>query len=750
MSSQATPRARSGAIFVAAAVACAAVAGNAGFAAAQELGGGTIRIDLKLYDDDGDPQRVADDSEDLRRFLSLASCECEEPFIAELVLENAGSDLPSEAVHVYVGQECERFDDPRHGERCQRVRTIEDVRSLRSPTPVEISAADFMFPNEDTCQEVEERRWIYVMVEDAGEADPQPVTDLGLSIDTQPPPNVGDPRLEPGENAAQLRWDLPNVRADDLYEYQVLCARADGTEGDEGFGDEPRYRTAEEVCGLETTFSPAPMSTAAASPGSSPVEPLQVDADPGAPDAESGDPGDGAGDLPDDLPEELRTLDSGAICGTETGATRTSLRVEDLENGVPYHVVLVGIDRARNPNPMYLGEVEPRPAIDFWDDYKGSGGTAEGGYCFVATAAFGGYDSSSVRVLRTFRDDTLSRYALGRAFIDGYYEHGAALAAAIEDRPVLRAAAAILLLPLVALTWVWNAAGLAGLVVILAAAFAIARLRRRAGGRREGPPGLRAAGAVAIAAVLCVPIGSASAQRGGFHDLQEPVDPPGPPDVAWNAELKAGGYFPAMDRNFDGTGPFESMFGGGPFLIGKLTVDRFFFYPGGQLGITGSVGYFSEGAQAFATDDDGNIEEVDGEPVRSEGDTTRFRMVPSALGVVYRYTQLDDALGIPLVPYGRLAMSYYLWWVTQPDGSIAQSGDDRARGGSFGWEGSVGLALRAERIDESAARNLKNEFGIEHAGFFVEGSYARVDSLGRDSRLPVGGLSVLGGINFEF
>jgi hypothetical protein len=206
-----------------------------------------------------------------------------------------------------------------------------------------------------------------------------------------------------------------------------------------------------------------------------------------------------------------------------------------------------------------------------------------------------------------------------------------------------------------------------------------------------------------------------------------------------------------MDRGFDGTGPFETMFGTGPFFISKVTADRFFLYPGGQLGITASAGYFSKSAQAFATGPGGGVVVDDnGDPLRSEGDTTTFRLVPTSVGVVYRYTQLDDHLGIPFVPYGRAGLSYYLWWVTQPDGSIARAADSRARGGSFGWEASVGLALRAERLDPAAARSLRNEFGIAHAGFFAEGSYARVDSFGRDNRLPVGGLAILGGINFEF
>lgn len=717
-------------------VASTAMLASSPSALAQDLGGGQIQIELKFYDDDGEPRRRSE--EEQRRFFNLANCVCNEPFVAEITLVGAGESVPSHPVPIYVGQDCERFDDPRHGERCELLTTIPDLRNLRSLEAVDVPVGSLMFPNQETCEITESSRWLYVMVEDPDQADPQPVERLSIFADTEAPPPVRDPALSPGDRAAQLEWSIPTARSDDLYEYQVLCARADGTTGDEDFGDEPRYRTAQNVCGADDGVRPEPTAARLVAPAR-----LQQ-ADAGPDESDAGPAGPDAGPLPDDLPPELIDLDPSAICGAASGATRTSIRVDELENGVPYHIVLVGIDRARNPRPMYLGVVEPRPAIDYWDDYKDRGGDAEGGYCFVATASFGGYDSPNVLVLREFRDGTLAQFAAGRAFIDWYYTHGPALAALVELSPLLRAMAAVLLMPLVVAAAIWNGAGPLGVLAVAMTIIWAWRLGRRARARCAG-----AAIVAAAIALVAWPVGDARAQT-DFLDMNEPDDPPGPPALKWNAELKLGGYFPAMDRNFDGEGPFETMFGGGPFLLGKATGDRFFLYPGGQLGVTASIGYFSQSARAFATDENGDILYDDGRPVRSQGDTTRFRMVPASVGAVYRYTQLDDALGVPLVPYGRLGLSYTLWWVTQPDGSIARAADTRARGGSFGWEGSLGLALRAERLDPGAARSLRNEFGIQHAGFFAEASYARVDSFGRDNRLPVGGLALLGGINFEF
>lgn len=59
--------------------------------------------------------------------------------------------------------------------------------------------------------------------------------------------------------------------------------------------------------------------------------------------------------------------------------------------------------------------------------------------CFVATAVYGSYDCPEVMKLRTFRDDCLRKYALGRAFIAVYYRYGPKLAEAVKGRRLLSA-----------------------------------------------------------------------------------------------------------------------------------------------------------------------------------------------------------------------------------------------------------------------------------------------------------------------
>ena len=67
----------------------------------------------------------------------------------------------------------------------------------------------------------------------------------------------------------------------------------------------------------------------------------------------------------------------------------------------------------------------------------GGGGGGSGG-CFVATAAYGNYDAPEVIFLRAFRDESLNRSVIGRAFVRAYYAISPPLAAVIAQSSSLR------------------------------------------------------------------------------------------------------------------------------------------------------------------------------------------------------------------------------------------------------------------------------------------------------------------------
>ncbi|MEZ4368519.1 MAG: MXAN_2562 family outer membrane beta-barrel protein [Kofleriaceae bacterium] len=296
-----------------------------------------------------------------------------------------------------------------------------------------------------------------------------------------------------------------------------------------------------------------------------------------------------------------------------------------------------------------------------------------------------------------------------------------------------------------------NAAG-SLMLVALAGVLAWARRRRRTV-------------VATVAVVMALPLAAGVARADDWDpywtdDLDgTAADEP----VRWNVGIKFGPYTPAIDAQFAGQtgadpddGPYAQMFGGDTVLP-TLDVDYFFAHPYGQLGVGGSIGFAGKTAKAFAAGSDPN----DPDRPRADNDTTSFRVLPLAATLTYRFTWLDDAYGVPLVPYARAGLAYSIWWVRAPSGDFAESypggcdpadagcDGNRALGGSLGLQGAIGLAVRAERIDADAAGSMAAS-GMEHAGFYAELQLAKVDGFGSEQRLAVGDNTWFAGVNFEF
>jgi hypothetical protein len=78
-----------------------------------------------------------------------------------------------------------------------------------------------------------------------------------------------------------------------------------------------------------------------------------------------------------------------------------------------------------------------------------SGGSGDGGGCFIATAAFGSALAGQVEILRQFRDRYLLTNAFGRKFVAWYYRVGPGAASYIKGKPLAKAAVRVALYPLI-------------------------------------------------------------------------------------------------------------------------------------------------------------------------------------------------------------------------------------------------------------------------------------------------------------
>lgn len=709
-------------------------------ASAIDMQGSTIEPELRLPDTDSSgafiPEKfhVSTVEEDIKDHFNLAHCMCGAvEFAVEFTLENAPASLDDKAVDIRVGTNCDHAETDQRDRSCERVGGYGSPDDLRDPAVMAIPVHKLVAANSDICAFEDGERSVYALIDEGndgiGEGD-YVGTRLDIPFDLNPPPVATNTTAKGGENAIQLNWDLPSSRTEDVDYFQVLCTRADGTiNTDDKFprsGLSTRYVTAESVCGVDDGVHP--ISTQGVDNG----------ADAGV------DPS---------LPESLYNLDKATLCGEVTG-TGTSARVSGLENGVAYRIVLVMVDEYRNATALDLGEATPQPVRDGWEHYL-EDGNADGGFCFVATATYGNYDHPFVVILRNFRDSTLAHSSWGRSFISWYYANSPGLAAFIAEHESARFVSYIALAPLVAFAAVWEYTTFLGKLALLLALGMITVMRRRR--RRHGQPQAeqaqpahkrRLVTAVATVAVLLCFGATANAQP-YWDELNEPLDGgPGSELPTWNFEIKAGPYFPGIDDEFSGdTTPFKDVFGDDWNIMTFFVLDHYFSVSRGQLGITASVGYTDHTANAFEVDGNGNIDE---NMTRSAGDKTSFRLIPMSLGAVYRLTELDDRYRIPIIPYAKASLAYYLWMFTAPSGDASEVMGNKGRGGSLGFQGTIGIALRAERLDPEAELSLRTEMGVEHAGFFAELQMAQVDGFGADNKLSVGDTTWFGGINFEF
>jgi hypothetical protein len=104
--------------------------------------------------------------------------------------------------------------------------------------------------------------------------------------------------------------------------------------------------------------------------------------------------------------------------------------------------------------PAVPAPVALTPAVE---DPRGGGG---GGGCFIATAAFGSYLSPYVVILREFRDTVLLPTGVGRSFVAWYYRLSPPIADTIRSNEELKAGIRLLLVPVIAFSFVSLKAGL--------------------------------------------------------------------------------------------------------------------------------------------------------------------------------------------------------------------------------------------------------------------------------------------------
>lgn len=705
-------------------------------ARAELPGGATIEFDGPFIHDGDEETLTRGNAETLKDYFNAAHCECarsvadfnERSFAWDFTLKNRTEQIPHPG-DIWVGAECDSDDGTKRMTNCSMVDTIDEIDSIYNRTTRrEISLFDLMqpLPGQTTCPVRAGETATWILVDSDGNGAYDSSATKTLSFDTQPPNRPTGVTASPGEGSVVLSWTNPTERQTDTKYYYFLCALADQPAlAKPSHGAE--FETPKSLCGATATI-------------------------------EFNSTGDDVA-----VPAWLKGDNLNAfVCG-RVGSTSTGTRIKNLRAGLPYSIAMIAVDDARNPIGLFVPEtVTPTSVIDFWEDLHDQGGDAEGGLCLLATTY--GDDSDINRTLRSFRDDTLARSGFGRWMIARYYQLSDAVAPAVHGW-ALRALAAVVLAPLVAAALLWHFLTLPG-CALLALALVGWRRRRQLLERleawqasRTGKTGRvgktsRAAIAAAALALVAAWAGTSSAQTSldPYWADEDAASTEDPYAVHWHAGIRLGPYTPAIDKQFGADpGPYEQMFGGYA-VMPMLDVDYIFMQTGlGQLGAGGSIGFMTKSAETYVMDSLPGTDRP-----RTEEENT-FRMVPMAATMVFRLTALDDKFRVPIIPYVRGGLAYYFWWTEAPDGgvsSVCREGGDtcdenKGRGGSLGVVGSLGLAVRAEKIDFEAASAMR-EGGIQHAGFYAEVQAGKVDDFGTGNKLSVGDITWFAGVDFEF
>lgn|GEM_PF-2488200 len=398
-----------------------------------------------------------------------AECQCKSATVY-LQLQVLTTTLPVGAtgtVEVWVGTGCDNYTTrtTSNQNQCYRLTALNGTtfQSFANGANngglfinIPVDATHLFSPGDGTCpQTINEARGIFVILVPSGAA---PQTDytlcsLNLTVVSQGASMVS-PVTQSGDGAITLSW--PPITSGVLpTSFQILCADANGdpVPSLQAKGYKQYYSTCIDGTLVRRTLPNSGSTTGVdLGTGSTDTPDLSGTSVPltGTLGAEA--QGNGNPDGSADVAAFAKTFDPRYLCSDNilaAAASSFSTRLTGLTNNTTYQFAVVSIDQYGNAVASDVVPGMPQPTEDLYHRYYNAGGRASG-FCFVATAAYGSYESRWVRVLRDFRDEWLLPTPEGRVFVDWYYEHSPPAADWIAEHDTARRAVRVVLLPVIA------------------------------------------------------------------------------------------------------------------------------------------------------------------------------------------------------------------------------------------------------------------------------------------------------------
>lgn len=243
----------------------------------------------------------------------------------------------------------------------------------------------------------------------------------------------------------------------------------------------------------------------------------------------------------------------------------------------------------------------------------------------------------------------------------------------------------------------------------------------------------RAARALGAGAALALALTAGAAQA----DAQDLSRLQG--ETSGTFELRVGTYLPEVDSAFSGDGPYKQIFKDESMLLVEAEFERILWHGVGTLGVGVDFGFMQ--AVGKGLDVQGN----------TSVDTTVFNIIPLRVGAIYRFDLLTRELGIPLVPVLKAGLDYYIWWITNGAGDVAEfEGGGEGFGGTAGWHVAPALHLHLDGFSPRSANNLDFDFGIKNTYLFAEYLITQVDDFGSSSSIVLSDSALMFGLAFDY
>jgi len=211
-------------------------------------------------------------------------------------------------------------------------------------------------------------------------------------------------------------------------------------------------------------------------------------------------------------------------------------------------------------------------------------------------------------------------------------------------------------------------------------------------------------------------------------------------------EARFGGYYPEIDEEFGGPGPYANYFGNGPQFYFGVEVD---WMPitipyVGRLGPGLGWGYTTMSAKTRIA----NPDTSEGQPALIDaGQSTSISIHPMHLSAVLRIDELARRTVLPLVPYAKLGFGVGFWSSGTSTGTSKVGTDCTAlapadcvsgEGMSIGSHVALGLMLGLNWLDPRSGAMARETTGIDQAYLFGEWMYANLDSAAGKPAMHIG------------